>query len=107
MERLEGVTDKNKEFIRCDFEKDFFDKLKEAKPDYLIVDLYADAARDLIKLNDESYISASLVLRESPYFKELGEYKHIGHSNNQLYFEIWKEYMEKFARKVKEILPEE
>ncbi|HDR7867669.1 TPA: hypothetical protein QCY24_001299 [Bacillus wiedmannii] len=107
MERLEGVTDKNKEFIRCDFEKDFFDKLKEAKPDYLIVDLYADAARDLIRLNDESYISASLVLRESPYFKELGAYERIGHSNNQLYFEIWKEHMEKFARKVKEILPEE
>ncbi|MBK5456079.1 hypothetical protein JFU08_19100 [Bacillus sp. TH23] len=107
IERLENVTEKNKEFIRCDFEKDFFDKLKEAKPDYLIVDLYSDAARDLIKLNDESYISASLVLRESQYFKELREYEHIGHSNNQLYFKIWQDYMEKFARKVKEILPEE
>ncbi|EOQ19531.1 hypothetical protein KOY_01831 [Bacillus cereus VDM021] len=107
MKKFEDVTDKNKEFIRCDFEKDFFAKLKEAKPDYLIIDLYADAARDLIKVNDESYISASMVLRGSQYFKELMDYEFIGHSNNQLYFEIWKTYMEKFAEKVKEILPED
>ncbi|MFJ7683421.1 DUF6270 domain-containing protein [Peribacillus butanolivorans] len=105
--KMDDVTEYNKYFIQSDFEKNFFDQIKELRPEYLIVDLYADAARDIIKINDDTIVSASLALRQSKYFKEFMEYEVVTHDNNDTYFALWKEAMIQFAEKIKEYLPED
>ncbi|MEH7116848.1 DUF6270 domain-containing protein [Neobacillus vireti] len=105
--KLEDVSDYNKQFIVADFEKSFFEMLEQTKPEYLIVDLYADAARDVIKIDEETYVSASIALRQSKYFKEFVEYEVVSHANNDKYFALWKKHMDLFADKIKEYLPED
>ncbi|MGE7778631.1 DUF6270 domain-containing protein [Peribacillus sp. NPDC097264] len=107
IDKMNDVTAYNKYFIQNDFEKNFFDQVSEMNPDYLIIDLYADAARDLIKINDDTYVSASLALRQSKYFKEFMNYEVVTHDNNEAYFDLWKEAMLQFAKRIKEYLPED
>lgn len=107
VDKLDDVSDYNKQFIVNDFEKNFFELLEQTKPDYLIVDLYADACRDAIKIDEETFVSASLALRQSKYFKNFVEYEVITHHNNDQYFELWTKYMSKFTEKIKEYFPEE
>jgi hypothetical protein len=107
VDKLDDVSDYNKQFIVNDFEKNFFELIAQTKPDYLIVDLYADACRDVIKMDEETYVSASLALRQSKYFKNFVEYEVITHHNNDQYFELWTKYMSMFTEKIKEYFPED
>lgn len=104
---LGNMSERNIHYLKRDFEKTFFTDLEKVKPDYLIIDLYADAAREMIKFNSGSIVSASLLLRETPLYQSLTDFTIISHANNDEYFTEWKKGMDLFAEKIKEILPEE
>ena len=104
---LGNMSERNINYLKRDFEKTFFKDLEQAKPEYLIVDLYADAAREMIKFDSGSIVSASLLLRETPLYQSFTDISIISHANNEEYFTEWKKGMDLFAERIKEILPEE
>lgn len=107
--KLASLNSKQKEFIRCDFDKGFFERLKSAQPEYLLMDFFADASRNLIKVNDDSYISISHILDETPLENELIKRNEdiLSHKNNDDYFEIWKEAIDRFIDQIQTIIPQE
>ncbi|QHA93638.1 DUF6270 domain-containing protein [Bacillus sp. N1-1] len=107
LNQLDDMNESNKKFLEADFEKDFFEKITQLNPDYVIIDLYADAAREVIKISEEQYISASLAFRQSKYFKNFLDYEVVTHENNDVYFSIWEKSMKLFAKKLREVIPEE
>jgi hypothetical protein len=107
--KLDKLNHKQKEFIRCDFDKGFFERLKSAQPDYLLMDFFADASRNLIKVNDGGYISISHILDETPLENELIKRNEdiLSHENNDAYFVIWKEAIDRFIEQIQTIIPQE
>lgn len=107
LNQVEDMNDSNKKFLEGDFQKNFFETLAQLNPDYVIIDLYADAAREVIKISEGQYISASLAFRQSQYFQKFMGYEVITHENNDKYFALWKKSMEVFAKRLREVIPEE
>lgn len=107
VDELEDLNEQNKEFVRSDFQKDFFQKLEDANPDYVIIDLYADAAREVIRVSEDQFISASLSFRQSSYFKNFLGYDLLTHANNDHYFSVWKKAMAVFAERITDVIPED
>ncbi|MEH7116856.1 DUF6270 domain-containing protein [Neobacillus vireti] len=107
--KMENLNDKQKEFIKCDFDKKVFERLSLANPEYVLIDFFADAARNLIKINDQSYISNSHILAETALEQELitSNENIISHKNNEQYFELWKEAADQFIDRILTIIPQE
>ncbi len=107
---LSLFTDINKtdlEFLTMDFKKTFFLKLKELNVDYLVLDLYPDACRSVLQLEENQYVTASYILERSRFIRSLPITKVIDHSNNEEYFALWKNAAEIFVGELIKILPEE
>lgn len=93
--------------LKSDFEKSFFENLKETKPDFLIIDLYVDACREVIEMGDNSYITLNYMIPHTAFYKKLTEKKVISHHNINEYFELWEKSLEKFIERLLPIVPEE
>lgn len=94
-------------FIETDFKKDFFEKLKEINPDYLLIDLYVDACREIIKIDNNKYITLNYLLPRTEYFKEIQGKKVIGHKDNEEYFALWEEKLDLFFERLFDAIPKE
>lgn len=105
-EEFKDIKDQDINFVETDFKKDFFEKLKASQPDYLIIDLYSDAAKSLIQFSEHQYASASFIIEKSHFFKNLKNAVIINHNDNSKYFEVFKKALNDFIVKVTEILPE-
>ena len=94
--------------IMRDFNKTFIRDLSQSKPEYLILDFLADAARDVFRISDDAYVSASLLLRQTNLYSELQrKSKVIDHQNNNDYFQLWKSAVDQFIEELLRIIPEE
>lgn len=94
-------------YIKTDFEKTFFENLKESNPDYLIIDLYADSQRGIILFNDGSIVTGNLNVQNSKFIDNLNEdVKFLSVDEIDEYLVIWKKYAEIFVNKLKKIIPE-
>ncbi|AUZ28073.1 DUF6270 domain-containing protein [Bacillus cabrialesii] len=103
---FKDIKENDINFIETDFKKDFFEKLKASQPDYLIIDLYSDAAKSLIQFSEQQFVSASFIVEESQFFKDLRNVTIINHTDNKKYFEIYKKAVDDFINKVTKIIPE-
>ncbi|MFD3445598.1 DUF6270 domain-containing protein [Microbacteriaceae bacterium 4G12] len=102
-----GLKESDIHYLKSDFEKSFFTNLKEAKPDYLIIDLYVDACREVIEIDDNSYITLNYLLPQTAFYKKLKGKKVISYHNSVEYFELWKKSLEKFIEKLLLVIPED
>ena len=102
----QNVNSENKNFLMVDVKKSFFQEIKKIEIDYLIIDLYSDAVKNLIRFPDESYIG-TFHLDVNKLFPEL-KYEVISPlDNNEVFFELFKKGVDKFAERILEIIPEE
>lgn len=96
-----------REYIRKDARKIFFDEIRESKPDFLIIDLYQDAVRDLIVFKNNKILSAGINLRESEYLDTIKEKADIiTHSDANEFLEYWEEAIRKFAKEISKYIDE-
>lgn len=102
-----GLADTHKEYVKCDFEKTMFESLDIAKPDYIIMDLYADAVRDLIVFDDEHIITGSFLIKDSKYLHSIGDKATvISHEYKEAFLNYWIPAVDKFIQKIKKSFPE-
>jgi hypothetical protein len=101
-----SINSAHKNFIMADLKKSFFKDLKNADVDYLIIDLYADAIKNLVNFPDGSLLS-TFHLNLSEIRPEL-KYDLISpRDNDDKYFEIFKDGVDKFYLEIQKIIPQE
>ena len=85
-----------------DLTKKFLLFLKKDKIDYLIIDTYFDVLYDVIKINENSFITLSERLMKTDFFKNIENKKRISISNNFYeYYQIWKKSINLFFKFMK------
>jgi hypothetical protein len=98
------------DYIKTDFQKDFFTKLKETNVDYVIVDLYSDFQKGTIKFSDGRAISASGYIDERCDYlltQSLDNSTYLSPYTTENFFDEWEKAATIFSYKLKEIVPEE
>lgn len=105
--KIDNLNSRNVDYIYNDFNKSIFDRTKQSNPDYMILDFYADAAREIIYFDKNKCVSGSLDLRKTKFYKELKDINILEHTNNEHFFEVWKKSLDIFMEKMKQIIPEE
>lgn len=102
----QNLNPENKKFLMVDVKKSFFKELKKAEIDYLIIDLYSDAVKNLVMFPDGSFVG-TFNLDLGTLLPEL-KYNIISpFDNNEIFFEIFKRSVDKFIERILEIIPEE
>ncbi|WP_426983209.1 DUF6270 domain-containing protein [Bacillus cabrialesii] len=105
--QFNDVKESDRSWVETDFKKDFFEKLKEAKPDYIIIDLYCDASKPVIRTQENNYVTCNYFIEASKFLSNWSDAHIINHHENHKYFELWKENVGKFLCKLKTIIPED
>ncbi|WP_342490933.1 DUF6270 domain-containing protein [Bacillus sp. FSL R5-0422] len=100
-----GLKPSDIKYIRSDFEKDFFENLIESKAEYLIIDFYVDACREVIQIKENANITLNYLLPRTKYFKQIKSKHVISHTNNEEYFDLWKENIKLFVERLLGIMP--
>ncbi|PGD05772.1 DUF6270 domain-containing protein [Bacillus toyonensis] len=104
--KAEGLKQSDINYIQSDFTKSFFENLKNYKPEYLIIDFYVDACREVIQLGDNQFITLNYLIPGTKFYKNLQGCKVVSHLNNKEYFSLWKSSLDKFADELLSIIPE-
>ncbi|RPJ98715.1 hypothetical protein BSBH6_04244 [Bacillus subtilis] len=107
IDNLSGIRAQDKSYVKTDFQKDFFENLKEKSPDYLIIDLYPDASSPLIKYGETQYASASYILTDSDFFNKHTGFSLVEQTDFEFYFALYKKSIDMFRSKILKILPED
>lgn len=99
----------HKEYVKNDFEKGIIEKLVAANPDYVLIDLYADAVRDLIVFEDGSIVTGTFIIKETEYLYSLSEnVRIITHENKAEFLKYWILATNKFIQELlKHFKPEQ
>ncbi len=96
---LSGVTSKYQwdfnHFASSIFEKNVIAKIKEIKPDYIVLDTYAEAACPVIKINEKTYVTNNYYISASSLYDRL-EKERVFEVEDQERYELFKTYFSKF-----------
>lgn len=97
-----------RKYIKTDFEKNFFNELKQSKPDFLLIDIYIDVQMGVIYFRDGSVISYNSYQAESNYVLD-----HIDDVTklstifiDDSYIEKFSEALKAFKKRILSIIPE-
>ncbi|TGB00125.1 hypothetical protein E4665_00135 [Sporolactobacillus shoreae] len=105
---FEGKKPAEKEYISCDFEKNFFTRLSEAKAEYFLLDLYPDAVRDLVVFDDQHIITGTFYLRNRAFLQSIdGKAHFVSHDNEEELLNYWCPAVDRFAEKIVQFFPQE
>lgn len=106
---FKGIHPTLVERIQSDLQKNFFKKLQKAKPDFLLIDFYADGCRDIILFDDKHAVTANYVLRKSKsYIHGVDENVTVLNQKDiDLLLHYWKPAIRAFCKKVMKYIPEE
>ncbi|WP_141603612.1 DUF6270 domain-containing protein [Terrilactibacillus laevilacticus] len=93
--------------IKTEFTKEFLYLLKEKKPSYIILDFFGDIHFGVLQIEDDKFITNNRwKIMKTTYYKELQQKKTIEIVNEtEIYFELWKESIDKFFKFIKSELP--
>lgn len=96
------------QYIKTDFQKDFFNQLKVAAPDYLIIDIYIDVQMGVIYFGDGSVISYNSYQAESKYVLDHLNEKPVLSTifNDSNYLENYSRALNLFRNEILKIIPE-
>lgn len=91
--------------LRIDFDKSFLDRLVDARPDYLIVDLLIDARRGVIAVGD-SWVTNSYIINRSALAERLGANTRLSAvQDGEDYLQPFAESVLRFGTFLKTVLP--
>ncbi|EUJ22626.1 hypothetical protein PGRAN_12309 [Listeria grandensis FSL F6-0971] len=85
----EDIPKEKKRFVREDFEKRFFERIAETNPDYLLIDLYSDALKNIGFISEKQAITISPILEQSRILNDIRFVKMVDHQNKQHFKSVW------------------
>lgn len=93
----------DKQTLKAEMNNDFFDKLSIEKPDFLIIDLFADVYFGAVDLGENNYFTDNVKYFHIPEFKNYRKMK--PYDEFSTYFSIWKEKAALFFEKLRLLSP--
>lgn len=91
-------------YAKDNFEKDIFDRLREEKPDYVIMDNYGSFTNSLIETDEGQFIDSNFYLSDCEAFLKINV-KSVYENVSDAFFNIYKDSVELFREKIAEIMP--
>lgn len=105
---LEVENETIRERIELEFSKAFFEKLRNKKVDFLIIDFFAEVTCELIKLADNHYLTNNTQMKKYKMVDEVGVQGEIITVENWDYRKnVFVDLLPEFIKKLKEVVPEE
>lgn len=110
-QKIDNLNEHAIKEVEMEIEKTFLQKLIKEKPDYLILDFFADIHFGVLKLGENKYLTNNRwKILLTTFYKELNETKVIEkiqiQDDYETYFSIWKDCMDKFLGIVKKECPD-
>ncbi len=99
--KLGKLTDFNKQILMNELVKGFWQTIHIHKPDYLILDFYADVYFGIRKTNDSSITDRWWLFQDAPLYSslELGERLNLNNNFDE-YLCLWKQSVDAFMKKM-------
>ncbi|WP_436854890.1 DUF6270 domain-containing protein [Staphylococcus caeli] len=94
-------------YIKTDMNKTFFEDLKLVKPDFLIIDLYADAMLQELVLENNSIITYNYMIKNETQLGDFVARWQNKYKNEEEYVNNWKANINIFMEKLSDIIPVE
>ena len=91
-------------FAESIFKKDVLDKIIQMQPDYLLFDTYAEATSPIVKVDEETYITANYYIKDSSVFESMKD-KEILWPSNPKRRELFEQYAPMFFSYIRENVP--
>ncbi|WP_241463161.1 DUF6270 domain-containing protein [Listeria aquatica] len=91
----------------ADFEKHFFQELKQKTPDFLIIDLYTDALKKIAFIKANQAVTISPIIEQSRIRQDLAIEKLVSQENWQQFLEEWIRAVQLFKERISPYLAEE
>ncbi|WP_066387579.1 DUF6270 domain-containing protein [Neobacillus mesonae] len=98
------------DYVKTDFEKSFFQKLRDTKPDYFLMDAYTDFQMGTFIFPDGRKVTGSTYIQKRGDFlltENLEGVRYISPYNCSNFFDIWQESAKLFCEKLIKVIPEE
>ncbi len=106
---LTGATSKYQwdfnHFAESIFKKDMLTKIKQMKPDYIVLDVTSEDICPIIQIDEETYITLNYYIRTSSIYEKLKNGREIPVGTEERY-ELFKTYAIKFFEAVRLVLPD-
>ncbi len=103
----EDIPVEKKQFVKTDFEKTFFQALKRERPDFLMIDLYADALKETAFVSQNQAITISPIIEQSRIRYDLPITKIVSQTNWALFLDQWTNAVWRFKDAISPYLSEE
>lgn len=107
LDKYTDMSESERNFVKEDFSKNFFENLKKSNSEYFLIDLYPDVIRPVMWLTDRSAVTLSYVIEESELLNDLPIKRILDHTDNFSFFNEWKMYVDIFIARLTEIIPPE
>ncbi|MBC1521743.1 hypothetical protein HB912_08795 [Listeria aquatica] len=107
IDHYEDIPPEKKKFVVADFEKHFFQELKQKTPDFLIIDLYTDALKKIAFIKANQAVTISPIIEQSRIRQDLPIKKLVSQENWQQFLEEWIRAVQLFKEKISPYLAEE
>ncbi|WP_285012432.1 DUF6270 domain-containing protein, partial [Lactococcus formosensis] len=96
-------TDGEKQALSIEAKKDFFSKIHEEQPEYLIIDFFADTYYGCVELGDDAFFTNNTKYFHLEQFKD--KKKFTPYDNLEDYMIVWEAKAKDFFNKIKGIVP--
>ncbi len=87
-------------FAKSIFKKDIVQRIKDAQPDYIVVDLWPEAGCPMVQINDSTYIPSNYYIKDSSVYDKLPKMRIIEREDKER-FELFKKYFKQFIDTIK------
>ncbi|WP_244964404.1 DUF6270 domain-containing protein [Listeria aquatica] len=99
IDQYEDIPKEKRRFVIEDFQKQLFDTIKEKKVDYLIIDLYSDALKNIGFFNQEQAVTISPIIEQSRIKEDLSFEFVLDHKDETLFLKTFQEAIKSFHKK--------
>lgn len=105
--KIDNLVPYNEWNIHTDLNKEFLQKIVYLKPNFLLMDFFADVYFGVLQLQEGSYITNnSWKLWKTSYYKELLDKKELHLKNDpDVYMQLWKDSIDRFFQYIQPRLP--
>ena len=100
LDPYDDIPLEKKKFVKMDFEKKFWKELEKEIPEYLIIDLYSDALKNVGWLSSDCAITISPIIEQSRLNEVLEFTNILDHSNNKVYKDKFRDSLIQFKDQI-------
>lgn len=102
----ENVKGHQQQVLDKDMKKTYLQEIVKSKPEYIIIDFYADIRYGILKIGENYITNNPNNIKKTSFYKDKKfDYQYTLAKDTEIYFELFKDSFERFYKFMKEKLP--